>query len=103
MARLNLLEKVVKEFGVDNEYISLDPVMEFTAESYKAMNDEIRNAAFFAIMAVYERIGERVKGYLMTVKKSLRELLKTGFNEIDAGGNFDDRHITGLPEDPLES
>jgi len=85
LARIRILQRVIKEFKIDNHDVPYLPVVDFTVEKLENPNAEVRSAAINLLADIYRVVGDRLKKDLDGVRPAHLELLDKEFMAIDAG------------------
>lgn len=82
--RLNLLHRLLINFGLNTEEVPVDSLMSFAFNSFSHQNKEVRDISFKVIMEAYRFIGDNVKNYYKGLRKPQIDLLEEGFDNVDS-------------------
>jgi centrosomal protein CEP104 len=82
-ARLNLINRLIENFGLNKDEVGIQALMNLAFNSYKNPNKDVRDASYSLIMSCYKFLGNEVKAYYNDLRPPQRELLEEGFDKID--------------------
>lgn len=82
-ARLNLINRMIDNFGLNKEEVGIQSLLNFAFSNYKSPNKEIRDSAYNLIMNCYKFLGGEIRAYYNDLRQPQKELLEEGFNKID--------------------
>jgi centrosomal protein CEP104 len=85
IGRTALLNSLVQQYGIDNNNVPFQPVVDYALLNYKHSNNEIRTAAYNLILTIYSYVGARIQPYIQDLRPAQLEQLNSGFGEIDNG------------------
>jgi len=81
--RLNLITRMINNFGLNTKEVPIDVLMNYTINAYKDPNKEVREAAFNLIMNIYRYIGADVRNYYKDMRPAQINLLEEAFENLD--------------------
>jgi centrosomal protein CEP104 len=84
--RLDLISRMIENFGLNIDEIPVDTLMSFALNGYKNANKEVRDAAFNLIMNIYKYFGAGIRGHLKDLRPAQLNILEEGFENVDNGG-----------------
>lgn len=82
VARLELLEAFVQQFGFSQGGLSTEATMTFAVSTFQSPNGKVRKAAVNLILEVYKKAGNIVRTYLRNQKPALVNELKSKIMKI---------------------
>jgi hypothetical protein len=82
VARLELLEVFVQQFGFNTGGLSTEATMTFAVGTFQSPNGKVRKAAVNLILEVYKKAGNIVRTYLRNQKPALVNELKSKIMKI---------------------
>lgn len=85
LARIRVLQRVIKEFKIDNADVPYLPVVDFTVEKLENPNADVRSASINLLADIYRVVGDKLKKDLDGVRPAHLELLDKEFMAIDVG------------------
>ena len=83
-ARLNLISRMIDNFGLNKDEVSIQALMNFAFSGFKNSNKEVRDAGLNLIKNCYKFLGNEVKAYYNDLRQPQRELLDEEFDKIDS-------------------
>lgn len=86
LARIRVLQKVVKEFKIDTHDVPYLPVVDFAVEKLENPNADVRSGAINLLADIYRIVGERLKKDLDGVRPAHLELLDKEFMATGGDG-----------------
>jgi centrosomal protein CEP104 len=90
--RLNLISRMIENFGLNSNDVPLDPLMTYAINGYKDPNKDVRDASFNLIMNVYKYLGEGVRKYFKDLRQAQINTLEEGFENIDGLNQYGGNH-----------
>ena len=76
LARLMIVNDLVKEYSFCDEELSVETVMHFSAGSFQSPSGKVRSAAVAVIIEVYKKCGNVIRSYLRYQKPAILNDLK---------------------------
>lgn len=81
--RLNLITRMINNFGLNTNEVPIDTLMNYTMSAYKDPNKEVRETAYNLILNIYKFIGPDVRNYYKDLRPAQINLLEEAFENID--------------------
>jgi hypothetical protein len=87
-SRLNLISRMIENFGLNLSEIPIEALMSFAVNGYKNANKDVRDAAYNLLMNVYKYMGADIRGYLKDLRPAQLNTLEEGFENADGVGDY---------------
>jgi len=80
--KLKILQRIVREFKIDNNEVPYSPIVAYGVEKLENPNAEIRSAAVSFLAEIYALVGDRLMESLDGVRQAHMEVLKKEFVNV---------------------
>jgi hypothetical protein len=87
-SRLNLISRMIENFGLNLNDISIDNLMSFAINGYKNPNKEVRDGAYNLLMNIYKYMGADIRNYLKELRPAQLNTLEEGFENLDGVADY---------------